>query len=88
MSFISTVVTDLKFALTHPATVRKELIATATTVAADVTFFTSFTHASGLVMTGATAVTAACTFLLSFLGSNASPEDVTATAPLKVPDIK
>jgi len=81
MSFVSTVVADLKFALAHPATVRKELIATATTVAADVTFFSSFTHASGWVATGATAITGACTFVLTFLGTNTSPDDVKATPP-------
>ena len=83
MSFVSTVVADLKFALAHPATVRKEIIATATTVGADVTLFSTAVHATGWVATAATVITGVCTFLLAFLGQNVPVAEVKAKLAAK-----
>lgn len=84
MSFISTVVSDLKFAVAHPTTVRKELIAAATTVGADATAFSTLVHVSGSTAAGISAVTGVCTFILTFLGQNQSQDAVKAKVAAKL----
>ena len=79
MSFVSKLVSDLKFALSHPATVRKELLAVATSVASDITFFTQFVHVSGTTATWVSAVQAVATFIITFLGQN-QPKGVALAA--------
>lgn len=72
MSFVSTLLSDLKFAVTHPATVKKELAAAATTVLGDIAVFNTLVHVPGQVGAVIAGVQGVAVFVLAFLGDNQS----------------
>lgn len=78
--FFKQLLSDLKFALAHPAVIRKELLAVATSVSGDIALFTSVVHVSGPVATGLTVAQAVGTFIFTFLGKNESPAAIKAAA--------
>lgn len=81
MSFISTVISDLKFAATHPAVVRKELLSVAGTVSTEILAFNTVVHGlPASVQTVVAGVSGVATFILTFLGKNESVADAKAKA--------
>lgn len=83
MSIVTTFLSDLKFAITHPATIRKELLAVATSVASDITALNTFVHLPGQLGAIVTAVQGIAVFLVSFLGNNQSVADAQKADALK-----
>lgn len=71
MSFMSTSWAEIKFAIAHPTTVRKEAIATATSVVTDVALFNTLVpNAPAQVQTAVSVIQAVAVFVLTFLGNN------------------
>lgn len=76
---LSKLAADLKFAVAHPTTVRKELLAAATSVAGDIAVFNQIApNVPAPVATGVSAVQAVAVFVLTLLGSNESKASVLA----------
>lgn len=69
---------DLKFALTHLATIRKAILAAATSVASDIAVLNTFVHLPGQLGVILTAVQGVAVFLVTFLSPNQSTESAKA----------
>jgi hypothetical protein len=88
MSFVSKVVADLKYAVTHPATIQKALVATATAVLANIaTFNVILGHVPAEVSAPVGVVSAVATFILTYATPNAAAKAAEAeTAVVKIAD--
>lgn len=85
MSFLNTLWADIKYAVTHPETIRKAILGAATTILGDLAVFnTVVPHLPAQIQAGVAGVTAVLTAVVVFLTPNAPSKDQPAGKHEKV----